>query len=469
MRDSAASIRIQSLLDAGSFVEIGALVTARDTNFNLQAKKAPSDGVITGYGTLNHRLVYVYSQDATILGGTMGEMHAKKIQNLYSMAMRMGAPIIGLIDCAGLRLQEAVDALEAFGGLYLCQVKASGVISQITAIFGTCGGGMAVVPSLTDFTFMEAEKSQLFVNAPHTLADAKYDENLASATYQSEVVGLVDGIGTQDEILEKIAQLVEVLPSNNKETREVDCLDDLNRLCDDFASGIGDSNYLLSVIADNEEFLELKPNHAKEMVIGLMRINGNTVGAIANRSEIYTEEGSEKLSNEGRLTSKGCMKAARFVKFCDAFNIPILTLTDAKGCQADKHQERNLSKSMAELIKSFASATVPKVNVVTGSAWGTAGIVMNSKSIGADLVMAWPEASIGLMDAKSAVKIMYAEEIKASEDANTLIAEKTAIYEAEQSSAIAAAKRGYVDMIIKPQDTRKHVIAAFEMLYTKMV
>lgn len=454
MNNSSAGMRIKSLLDEGSFVEIGNLVTARNTDFNLQEKKAPSDGVITGYGTLNDRLVYIYSQDASILGGTMGEMHAKKIQNLYVMAMKMGAPIIGFIDCAGLRLQEAVDALDAFGGLYLSQVKASGVIPQITAIFGTCGGGMAVVPALTDFTFMEANDAKLFVNAPHTLADASYDESLASAAYQNEVVGLVDGIGTQEEILEKIAQLVEVLPSNNKETREVDCEDDLNRKCD-FENGMKDAHYALSVIADNKEFLELKADYAKDMVIGFMRVNGNTVGAVANATD--------------SISSKGCLKAAKFVKFCDAFNIPVLSLTDVKGYEANKHQERKLAKAMAGLTKNFASATVPKVNVIVGSAWGSAGVIMNSKSIGADLVMAWSGADIGLMDAMSAVKIIYADEIKESDHAKELIEKAVEEYKEAQSSAVAAAKRGYVDMIIEPEDTRKHVIAAFEMLYTKQV
>lgn len=453
MNNSSAGMRIKSLLDEGSFVEIGNLVTARNTDFNLQEKKAPSDGVITGYGTLNERLVYIYSQDASVLGGTMGEMHAKKIQNLYAMAMKMGAPIIGFIDCAGLRLQEALDALDAFGGLYLSQVKASGVIPQITAIFGTCGGGMAVVPALSDFTFMEVD-SKLFVNAPHTLLDASYDESLASAAYQNEVIGLVDGIGTQEEILEKIAQLVEVLPSNNKETREVDCEDDLNRKCD-FTNGMKDAHYVISVIADNNEFLELKPDHAKDMVVGFMRVNGNTVGVIANAQD--------------DLTSKGCLKAARFIKFCDAFNISVLSLTDVKGYKANKHQERKLAKAMAQLTKNFAMATVPKVNVIVGSAWGSAGVIMNSKSIGADLVMAWSGADIGLMDATSAVKIMYADEIKESDKAKDLIEKAAKEYKEAQSSAVAAAKRGYVDMIIEPEDTRKHVIAAFEMLYTKQV
>ncbi|KIR03077.1 Acetyl-coenzyme A carboxyl transferase alpha chain / Acetyl-coenzyme A carboxyl transferase beta chain [Lachnospiraceae bacterium TWA4] len=454
MNDQTARMRIQNLLDEGSFVEIGSLVTARATNFNLQEKTAPSDGVITGYGTLNERLVYIYSQDSSVLNGTMGEMHAKKIQSLYAMAMKMKAPIIGFIDSAGLRLEEAVDALEAFGQLYFCQVQASGVIPQITAIFGACGGGMAVVPSLTDFTFMEETKGKLFVNAPHTLVNATYDEDLSSANFQSKVIGSVDGVGSEEEILTKIAQLIEVLPSNNEETREVECMDDLNRLCEDYEAGM-DNSYLVSQIADNYEFLELKEAHAKDMGVGFMRLNGNTVGVVFNKKEV--------------LTSKGCLKAAKFVNLCDAFNIPILTLTNVTSYQANKHQERKLPDAIAALTKNLANATVPKINVITGSAIGSSAVVMNSKAIGADLVMAYETSKVGLMDAKSAVRIMYADEIKASTDAVSLINEKAKIYEEECSSALAAAKRGYVDMIIEPKETRKHVIAAFEMLYTKQI
>ena len=246
--ESAASIRIATLLDAGSFVEIGGAVTARSTDFNMQEKETPADGVITGYGVIDGNLVYVYSQDASVLNGAVGEMHAKKIANIYDMAMKMGAPVIGLIDCAGIRLQEATDALNAFGNLYLKQTMASGVIPQITAIFGTCGGGLSVVPALTDFTFMEASKAKLFVNSPNALPGNNITKlDTSSAKYQSENAGLVDGIGTEDEILTDIRTLVCMLPGNNEENASYDeCTDSLNRLCDGIENAAEDTAIALS-------------------------------------------------------------------------------------------------------------------------------------------------------------------------------------------------------------------------------
>ena len=234
---SVAAARINSLLDANSFVEIGQAVTARTTDFNMTEKKAPSDGVITGYGVIDGSLVYVYSQDASVLNGTVGEMHAKKIAKIYDLALKVGAPVIGLVDCAGLRLQEATDALEAFGEIYLKQTLASGVIPQITAVFGTCGGGMAVVPALTDFTFVEEKKGRLFVNTPNALEGNRVEKcDSASAQFQSEETGLVDGIGTEEEILGQIRTLVSMLPENNEDNDSFkECTDDLNRVCDDIA------------------------------------------------------------------------------------------------------------------------------------------------------------------------------------------------------------------------------------------
>ena len=249
---SLAGTRITSLLDANSFVEIGQSVTARNTDFNMTEKKAPSDGVITGYGVIDGNLVYVYSQDVSVLNGTVGEMHAKKITRLYDMAMKTGAPVIGLIDCAGLRLQEATDALEAFGEIYMKQTLASGLIPQITGIFGTCGGGMALVPALTDFTFVEEKKGKLFVNTPNALAGNNISKcDTSAAKFQSEETGLVDGIGTEDEILGKIRELVTYLPSNCEDTDSyMECTDDLNRVCEDIENCTGDTAIALSRIAD---------------------------------------------------------------------------------------------------------------------------------------------------------------------------------------------------------------------------
>lgn len=467
MSNSSASMRITGLLDAGSFVEIGGSVTARSTSFNMQAKKTPSDGVITGYGTIDCNPVYVYSQDASVLGGTVGEMHARKIVKLYELAMKTGAPVVGLIDCAGMRLQEATDALNAFGELYMCQIKASGIIPQITGIFGVCGGGMAVIPTLTDFTFMEAEKAKLFVNSPNTL-ECKDADEIATAKFQAEKVGVVDAVETEEAVLDQMRTLISLLPSNSEDCAlEEECTDDLNRLCEGIENCTGDTTIALSMIADNNLFVETKAAYAKEMVTGFMRLNGATVGAVANRTEICDEEGNVTETFDGKLTANGCSKAAKFIKFCDAFNIPVLTLTNASGLKADKHQEIKLSKAMAEMAYAYGSASVPMVNVVAGQAYGSAYVVMNSKALGADLVFAWPESSIGMMNAESAVRIMYAEEIEASKEAPALIKEKAAEYEEAQSSAQAAASRGYVDAIIDPASTRKHVIAAFEMLYTK--
>ena len=408
---SLAGTRITSLLDANSFVEIGQGVTARSTDFNMTANKAPSDGVITGYGVIDDKLVYVYSQDASVLNGTVGEMHAKKITRLYDLAMKTGAPVIGLVDCAGIRLQEATDALEAFGQIYLKQTLASGVIPQITAIFGTCGGGMAVIPSLTDFTFMESKKGKMFVNTPNALEGNNTDKcDTAAADFQSKETGVIDGVGTEDEILGQIRSLVSLLPSNNEDTDNyTECTDDLNRVCADLANCAGDTAIALSQIADNGEFFETKADYAKDMVTGFIRLNGATVGAVANRSEVYDAEGKKVETFDGSISARGARKAADFVKFCDAFDIPVLTLTNATGFMATLCSEKMMAKSVGELVAAFADATVPKVNVIIGKAYGTAYVAMNSKSIGADLVYAWDNAEIGMMDASLAAKIMYAD------------------------------------------------------------
>ena len=459
----SASDRINALLDDASFVEIGAYVKARNTDFNIQDKDTPKDGVITGYGVINGNLVYVYSQDAKVLGGSVGEMHAKKIAKIYDMAMKMGAPVIGLIDCAGLRLQEATDALEAFGSLYHKQALASGVIPQVTAIFGMCGGGLAVVPGLTDFTFMEAKDGKLFVNSPNALEGNEISKcNTASAEYQSKTAGLVDGIGAEAEILGQIRDLVCMLPANNEDDMSYEeCTDDLNRICADIANASEDTAIALAQIADNQILVETKKDYAKEMVTGFIRLNGMTVGVVANRSKVYNAEAEVEAEFDSVLTVDGCKKATDFVNFCDAFSIPVLTLTNVTGFAATVESEKNMASAVAKLTYAFANATVPKVNVIVGKAFGSAYVSMNSKSIGADLVYAWPTAEIGMMDAKLAAQIMYADA-----DAETLN-EKAAEYKELQSSPNSAAARGYVDAIIEPADTRKYVIGAFEMLFTK--
>ena len=444
-----AGKRIESLLDEKSFVEIGGMVTARSTDFNMQQKKTPSDGVITGYGVIDGNLVYVYSQDASVLNGTLGEMHAKKITRLYEMACKMGAPVIGLIDCAGIRLQEATDALNGFGEIYMQQTLASGVVPQIAAVFGICGGGLAVVPGLADFTFMEESKAKLFVNAPNAIEGNEVSKcNSASAKFQAEEAGNVDVVAEEAEILAQIRQLVTMLPANNEDDASYEeCLDDLNRVCADLADVEYSAPYILSSISDENVFFETKKDYAKDMVTGLIKLNGMTVGAVAN--------------NNTEMTARGALKAAEFVNFCDAFNIPVLSLTNVKGYKASMCTERNIAKAMAKLTYAFANATVPKVNVIAGAAYGSAYVSMNSKALGADVVYAWEGAQIGMMDSKMAAKIMYADADAATQK------EKADEYARLQSSAEAAAQRGYVDSIIAAQDTRKYVIGAFEMLFTK--
>ncbi len=461
--ENAAGRRIIDLLDAGSFVEIGGAVTARTTDFNMQEKETPADGVITGYGVIDGNLTYVYSQDASVLNGAMGEMHAKKIANIYDMAMKMGAPVIGLIDCAGLRLQEATDALEAFGSLYMKQSMASGVIPQITAIFGTCGGGMSLVPALTDFTFMESSKAKLFVNSPNAILGNDISKNnTSSAEFQSGKAGLVDDSGTEEEIIESIRELVGILPVNNEEDSSYgECLDDLNRICSGIENAVEDTSIVLSEISDGQFFFETKAGFAKDMVTGFIRLNGMTVGAVANRMKVYNEDAEAVAEFDGSLSADGACKAAEFVDFCDAFNIPVLTLTNVNGFTASEYDEKHLAKAAARLTYAFANATVPKVNVIIGKAYGSAYVTMNSKSVGADVVFAWPDAEVGMMDAALAAKIMYA-----GTDAG-MLKEKADEYRQLQSSPLSAARRGYVDTLIEPADTRKYVIGAFEMLFTK--
>ena len=460
---TSASTRIAALLDENSFVEVGAYITARSTDFNMTEQETPADGVVTGYGTIGGCLVYVYSQDASVMGGSMGEMHAKKISNLYSMAMKMGAPVIGLIDCAGLRLQEATDALNGFGQMYLSQTMASGVIPQISAIFGTCGGGMAVSAAITDFTFMEEKSARLFVNAPNAISGNYTSKcDTSSAAFQSKEAGLVDFVGDEAAVLEQIRTLISILPANNEDDMSYgECQDDLNRMCAGIESFAGDTAQALAMISDNNFFMEVKKNYAPSMVTAFIRLNGVTIGYVANRSQ----DGEDKY--EPVLTAAGCEKAADFINFCDAFNIPVLTLVNVKGYQASKCTEKRIAKAAGRLTYAYANASVPKVTVIAGNAFGSAYLTMGSKSIGADVVFAWKDAVIGMMDPAEAVKIMYSKEIEAAEDSVALIDEKKAEYTALQSSALAAAKRGYVDDIIEAQETRQRVAAAFEMLFTK--
>ncbi len=443
---SAARQRILALLDENSFVEIGAGVRARATDFNLDPADAPSDGVITGYGVIDDSLVYVYSQDSEVLGGSIGEMHAKKITALYDLAIRTGAPVIGLLDSAGLRVQEGADTLDAFARLYGQQARASGVVPQITAVFGRCGGGLAVAASLSDFTLME-EGAQLFVNAPNTLAGNYEEKNNTASAKSRAAAGCVDYVGTEGDVLAKIRMLAGLLPSNFEDDSAQDCEDVLNRDCPGVAASLEDPAAVVSQTADEGTFIELKPDFAADMMTAFARFGGTTAGVIGNRDQL--------------LTADGCGKAADFVRFCDAFGLPVITLTNVTGFAATIGEENRVGLAAAKLTAAFAGATVPKVNVITKKAVGSAYAVMNSKGTGADLTLALPGAVIGIMDAALAARVI-------APDADRSELEQTKKnYEAKQNSLDAAAARGLVDQIAEPSDLRRYLIGALEVLYTK--
>lgn len=457
----SAKDRILSLLDESSFVETGALVSKRSTEFNMSEKSVPGDGVITGYGLIWNRPVYVYSQDAAALAGSVGEMHAKKIVEVYKAAMKVGVPVIGLLDCAGLRLQEAVDALAAFGDIYQVKAEASGVIPQISAVFGNCGGGVAVMTALSDFTFMEEKNAKLFVNSPNTLDGNSVEKcDTAAAAYQA-ANGMVDIVGEDEaDVCEKIRQLFALLPDNNAQAAmgaEVE--DDLNRLVDNF--DCGDSAVALAELSDGGVFVETKAQYAKEMVTGFITLDGMTIGAVANRTEVLDEEGKTKEKFDARLTTAGCEKAAAFVKFCDAFNIPVLTMTNVEGYAATKAEEASIALAAAKLTSAFVQADVPKVDVIMQKAYGSAYVSMNSKHIGADMVFALNNAKVGMMDAELAAKVMYAD------DKDADLSEKAKEFEEKQSVEAGAAKRGYVDAVIDASEARKQLVYAFGMLSSK--
>lgn len=465
--NSSAYHHIDRLLDGGSFVELGAYITARSTDFNLADTPTPADGVITGYGTIGGKLVYVFSQDSEVLGGSVGEMHARKIVQLYDKAIQMGAPIIGLIDSAGLRLQESTDALHAFGQIYAMQAKASGVIPQILVIFGSCGGGLSIMASMADFVFMERNTAKLFITSPNAVLGNHVDkEDTANADFQLKESGVADFASDAEELFLKLQHLLSFLPSDNEDNDSyIECTDDLNRLVD-IENVMGDSALILTYLSDNHEYLEVQKEYAPEMVTALIRLNGSTIGCIANRSKTYSDAGVEKEYKKA-LTAKGARKAASFVKFCDAFSLPILSLVDVDGFANHRCSEKHLARDAAQLVYAYCSANVPKVSLIMEDAIGTSSLLMGAKSVGADIVYALENSRIGMMDSKQAVKIMYAKESESSADAMQFLAEKAKQYDALQSSSLSAARRGYVDDIISLPETRKRLIASFEMLFTK--
>ena len=456
--------RLAMLLDEGSFEEMDMFVEHRCTNFGMEKKHYPGDGVVTGCGTIDGRLVYVFAQDFTVSAGSLSETMSQKICKIMDQAMKMGAPCIGINDSGGARIQEGINALAGYAEIFQRNILASGVIPQIQAVFGNCGGGMAVASEMADFTFMEQD-AKMFVNAPFVIAENDADNS--SAEYQAKETGNVCATGSEKEIFTEIRNLVSILPANNEDDMSYsECEDDLNRICTDIENCAGDTSIALSMISDDSFYMEMKKDYAPEMVTAFIRLNGATVGCVANRSEVYTD-GEKTATYDAALTAAGCEKAAAFVNFCNAFEIPVLTLVNVDGYKNCKCNEKKIAKAAARLTYAFANADVPKVTVVVGKANGTAGLTMNSKSIGSDIVYAWKNAKIGVMEAVPAVKIMYADEITKADNAAALINEKAAQYNEMQASALAAAKRGYVDDIIEASETRQRVAAAFEMLFTK--
>ncbi|HIU78404.1 MAG TPA: carboxyl transferase [Candidatus Avilachnospira avicola] len=430
--DTTAHKRIASILDEGSFVEIGAYVTARDAASD-PSEEAYGDGVVTGYGTIGGCLMYVYAQNPDYAGGSLGEMHAAKIAKIYDLAMDMGAPVLALLDCAGVRLSEGIDSLQSFGTLFRNQSRACGAVPQITVVYGNCGGGLAVSAAMSDFVFM-AESAKLFLTSPNAVKgnyEGKCDT--AAAKFQSEKVGVCDAVGSEAEIAKEVKELVAMLPENYLDDfSATENADSLNRS----VAGIdkADKAEMIRMIADDGKFFEVKKDYGKEVVAGLIRIGGNTVGVVANA--------------DGKLGYLGARKAEKLISFCDSFGIPVLTLADVDGFWTCEENERNLSVRLAELIDAYSAASVPMVTVVTGHAYGTAGIAMGSKSLGADVVYAWKSAKVGLMD-------------------ESLLKDIDESFDKSKNTALYSAKRGYVDDIIDPAETRQRVAAALEMLYTK--
>ncbi len=444
--------RIEQLFDEKSFVELGALVTSRNTDFGLSQTQTPSDGVVIGHGLIDGNLVFVFSQDPSVLNGSIGEMHAKKIMSVYDMAMKMGAPVIGLLDSTGIRLQESVDALESLGAIFAKATEASGVIPQVMGVFGNCGGGLSVLTSISDFTFM-TEAGKLFVNSPDTIEGNRCEVlDTASAAFQSEEAGNVDYVGSEEEVFSEIRKLITILPGSNVEEGCVEeCLDDLNRASEGMEAKCKDVALFAAEISDAHVVFEAKASYAKDMFTGFVKLNGITVGVVGNREMA----GEEELGT--KLTVKGCEKATDFISFCDAFDIPVLSLTNTDGFKACVCAEKRLMRALGKMAYAFANATVPKISFMIGQAVGSAYVLMNSKSLGADLVYAYANAEVAPMKADLAVQILS----ESSEDAANFVENNCGV--------VNAARRGYVDRIVEPADTRKYLIAGFEMLFTKRV
>ncbi|TWH28224.1 MULTISPECIES: acyl-CoA carboxylase subunit beta [unclassified Aminobacter] len=459
--------RIEVLLDEGSFEEYDMYVTHRAVDFGMAAQQYPGDGVVTGWGTINGRMVYVFSQDFTVLGGSLSETHAQKICKIMDMAMRNGAPVIGLNDSGGARIQEGVASLAGYAEVFRRNSEASGVIPQISVIMGPCAGGAVYSPALTDFIFMVRDSSYMFVTGPDVVKTVTNEivtaEELGGARTHTQKSSVADGAYDDDiEALEQVRRLFDFLPLSNREKPPVRPFHDdparidmkLDTLIPDSATKPYDMKELILALADEGDFFEIQEAYAKNIIIGLMRMEGQTVGVVANQPMVLA----------GCLDIDSSRKAARFVRFCDAFNIPILTLVDVPGFLPGTAQEYGgVIKHGAKLLFAYSQATVPMVTLITRKAYGGAYDVMASKHIGADINYAWPTAEIAVMGAKGATEILYRSELGDAEK----IAARTKEYEVNFANPFKAAERGFIDGVIMPHSSRRRIARAFAMLRTK--
>jgi propionyl-CoA carboxylase beta chain len=467
----SARERLDAFLDEGSFTELDRFVTHRSTDFGLADQIVYGDGVVTGFGKVNGRLVYVFSQDFTVLGGSLSETHAEKICKIMELAMRNGAPVIGLNDSGGARIQEGVVSLGGYADIFLRNTLASGVVPQISAILGPCAGGAVYSPAITDFTFMVRGTSYMFVTGPNVVKTVTHEDVTMEQLGGADTHGGTSGVshftcGSELECLEQIRTLLSYLPSNNvdapprgagtdpRDRRDEALLD----LVPDNANKPYDMHEVLKRVIDDAEFLEVQPDFAANIIVGFARLGGYSVGIVANQPAVLA----------GVLDINASVKAARFIRFCDCFNIPIVTFEDVPGFLPGLSQEHGgIIKHGAKLLFAYCEATVPKLTVITRKAYGGAYDVMSSKHIRGDFNVAWPTAEIAVMGPKGAVEILFKKEIAESADPVAATEEKVAEYSGKFANPYVAASRGFVDDIIDPRDTRPRLINALESLQGK--
>lgn len=464
--------RIDLLLDPGSFEELGMLVTHRSSLFGLDKKHFLGDGVITGYGTVNGRPVYVFSQDFTVLGGSLAEAHAEKICRVMDLALDNGAPVIGLNDSGGARIQEGVVSLGGYADIFHRNVQASGVVPQISAILGPCAGGAVYSPALTDFILMTEGTSYMFVTGPNVVKTVTHEEVTAEELGGARTHASKSGVAhltAPHEVatIDRIKELIDYLPQNCEETPAAkaytggdESRPKLDGIIPENAQQPYDMRDVVKELVDGGEFLEIQPDYAANIVVGFARLGGRSIGVVANQPAVLA----------GVLDIGASTKAARFVRTCDAFNVPLLVLEDVPGFLPGTDQEWNgIITNGAKLLYAFSEATVPRITVITRKAYGGAYDVMNSKHIGADLNFAWPTAEIAVMGAKGAAEIIFRKEIASADDPAAKLAEKEAEYAELFAHPYRAAARGYVDEVIVPSNTRTRLIKGFAMLENKTV